>query len=131
MHGREQDRRSIGEPKAEAVQAELECFEARRRPRIDQRDTSGVTHDRGGDDAGTASEFQVYPAKAGCKNGHAGRGIILTTLKSQIPRSKSQIPMFGSWFGIWGLGFGIWDFYMIQLQAQTLLAAVARLVSEE
>jgi hypothetical protein len=71
MHVRQEDVRHVREADAEAIQAEIERGEARRRARIDERDTSGVTDNGGGDDVRTASELQVDPAKAGRKNGHA------------------------------------------------------------
>src|SRR5258706_535029 len=135
MHVRQQDVRDVGEADAEAVQAELERLEARGRSRIDQRDASRVAHDGGADDAGTASEFQVDPAKAGGKDGHARRGIILSADKFQDPSSKIQAPKNSNCrkldlelLGIWILELGPWNLSMIH---QSTLAAVARLVSEE
>ena len=105
VHVRQENVRDVGETNAESIQAELERIETRCRPGIDQRDASRVTDHGGGDDVGAASEFQVDPGEAGCKDGHAERGIILSPRKPQVPSSKSQIPT----FGIWGLGFGVWD----------------------
>jgi len=71
MHVRQEDMRDVREADAEAIQPEFERGETRRRPRIDDRHTSGVTDDGGRDDVRTASELQVDPAKAGCEDGHA------------------------------------------------------------
>ena len=80
-------------------------------------------YDRGGDDVGTASEFQSLPARPGARTGMRGEAITTGALKAQ-----SQIPNPNP--NVWGLNWGLGTEFFHD-QTQSLLAAVARLGLEE